>query len=243
MTVPLTANEEPDSDRSDRLAREQAEAEESAKLIKAINEKRCLAAKKALQSMWVAGTVGAFFTALTRNLPIHFQERSMSPNWLYTLDRGLRYGYLVWLLIYFFISNLKASDPASIPTKWDIAYDVLQSACALVAAFALGFIAQGSGFEATSYGWAMGFANGAILVISGFSLFWWFTPPREINLHRSIGVVVSLAAIVVAVANLPRQTSLVLFALLQFILWVTLYSYIRKRLTHQPSETCQSRKY
>jgi hypothetical protein len=150
---------------------------------------------------------------------------------------------LVWLLIYFFISNLKASDPASIPTKWDIAYDVLQSACALVAAFALGFIAQGSGFEDTSYGWAMGFANGAILVISGFSLFWWFTPPREINLHRSIGVVVSLAAIVVAVANLPRQTSLVLFALLQFILWVTLYSYIRKRLTHQPSETCQSRKY
>ena len=44
------------------------------------------AARKAFQTMWVAGTVGAFFAALTRNLPVHMRDLSSSPDAAYTLD-------------------------------------------------------------------------------------------------------------------------------------------------------------
>jgi len=241
MTLTPPTSDDPDAERAKAAAQEAAAVE--AQLTAAREDKkreedrkRMVAAKRAFRSMWVAGTAGAFFTALTRNLPLHFQERSLSPDVLYTLDRFLRYGYLLWLLTYFFTSNLE-NEPDSIPEKWDIPFDVLQSACALVAAFGLGFIVPGSGFAVTSYGWAMGFANGAILVICIFSMIWFRdVPPTEVNPHRITGAIISCVGLVVALAGLPRLPALLLFATLQLALWATLYLYICKRLTLQPSE-------
>ncbi len=241
MTTTPPTSGDADAERAKEAAREAAAAEARLKAAgetkkREEDQKRLVAAKRAFRSMWVAGTAGAFFTALTRNLPLHFQERSLSPDFLYTLDRFLRYGYLLWLLTYFFTSNLE-NEPDSVPEKWDIPFDVLQSVCALVAAFGLGFIVPGSGFTVSSYRWAMGFANGAILVICIFSLIWFRdAPPTEVNPHRITGTVISSVGLVVALVGLPRLPALLLFAILQLALWVTLYLYIRKRLTLQPSE-------
>jgi hypothetical protein len=191
-------------------------------------------AKKAFQTMWIAGSIGAFFSALTRNLPLHFEEFSRTPDFLYTLDRFLRYGYLLWLLAYFFTSNLR-NNPATAPKRWEVSFDVLQSACALAAAFGLGFIAPGSGFSVDSYGWTMGVANAAILVISVFSLIWFRKVAREFNPHRTWGAVASALALLICALRLPRMASLVFFTILQLALWGILFSFIRKRL-HPYSE-------
>jgi hypothetical protein len=199
--------------------------------------KRRTTAKKAFQSMWIAGTTGAFFTALTRNLPDHVRGLRQSPDLLNALDLFLRYGYLLWLLAYFFTSNLRNS-PTSEPRSREVPFDVLQSACALAAAFGLGFIVQGEGFHADSYGWAMGMANAAILVISLFSWIWFHSvKPTEMNRHRIIGGVISAISLGVALAKLPRLPSLLLFLFLQLALWVTLCFFIGKRLKPQPSES------
>jgi hypothetical protein len=101
-------------------------------------------AKKVFERMWVAGTLGAFFAAFVRTIPIdartltfHFQ----SVCWPCTWDRVIRYGYLLWLLDYFFISNVRNEEQVP-PKVKDLVFDVLQSTSALGAAIFLGFIVQ-----------------------------------------------------------------------------------------------------
>ncbi|HVR08134.1 MAG TPA: hypothetical protein VMW75_08805, partial [Thermoanaerobaculia bacterium] len=54
-------------------------------------------AKRALRRFWVAGTAGAFLSALARNLPLDIESTTSSPDWPYTIDLFIRYGYVFWL--------------------------------------------------------------------------------------------------------------------------------------------------
>src|SRR5712692_5259995 len=90
------------------------------------NPEKRLAFQKAFQDLWVAGTLGAFFTAFARSLPVHLREISRHFDTEYTIDRFVRYGYLLWLLAYFLISNLQNRQSKTL-NKWDITYDVVQS--------------------------------------------------------------------------------------------------------------------
>ena len=98
------------------------------------NVERRKAAKRAFQKLWVAGTLGAFFTAFARTLPVHIKEWAWPPDAPYTIDLIVRYGYLLWLLAYFFISNLENEQSKSEPKKWEITFDILQSLSGLMAA-------------------------------------------------------------------------------------------------------------
>jgi hypothetical protein len=86
--------------------------------------------KRAFQHLWVAGTLGAFFTALARNLPVHLSQMTAAYDLKYTLDVFVRYAYLIWLLGYFFMSALQ-NNRSSTPTWRDILFDVLQSTVSL----------------------------------------------------------------------------------------------------------------
>ena len=107
----------------------------------------------------------------------------------------------------------------------------LQSACALVAAFFLGFIVPGAGFDSASYAYAFIAANGAIFAICVFALiFFYSVPPPGINVYRIFGAAISAGSIVLAIVNIKPIWALSIFAILQSVLWTTLILYIRKRL-------------
>jgi hypothetical protein len=199
-------------------------------------EKRFRATRAAFQSMWVAGTVGAFFAALSRSLPPHLRELTFTPDWLYTIDCALRYMYLVWFLTYFFISNIGNQRRVS-PNRHDIPYNVLQSACALLAAFALDLSTPGAGWTLRAFTIAMAYSNGAIFVLCLFALFWYrSTPPTEVNSLRFFGLLVSFAALCLSFVPLDRPTSLALFGLSALLLWAALALFTYRRLTIQASE-------
>ena len=91
------------------------------------------------------------------SLPLHLKET----NWRvfdcdYTLDTFVRYGYLLWLLWYFFISNLNLQNDLPEPKKWDVWYDVLQPVCSLTAAFFLGFVLPDQRYGLSAYAFVEG---------------------------------------------------------------------------------------
>ena len=212
-----------------------AEAAE-AKAISEEKDKRFKAARAAFQSMWVSGTVGAFFAALTRSLPPHVRELTLSPDWQYTIDCTLRYIYLVWFLAYFFTSNIGNQRRLS-PNRHDIPYNILQSFCALLAAFALDLSVPGAGWTLRAFTSAMAYSNAAIFVLCIFALLWYrSTPPTEVNGLRIFGLVVSGAGVCLSFGHFDRPTTLTLFGLCAVLLWTALIRFIYRRLTVQPSE-------
>jgi uncharacterized protein involved in response to NO len=184
------------------------------------------AAARAFQRMWVAGTLGALFTAFARFLPKHLMEMSWQFNPDYTLDRLLRYGYLLWLTAYFFISNLKNEEQD--PTKPDIVYDILQSICALIAAFYLGFALDGIALETTG---AMLAANGAIFVIcvAAWQMFRDLST-KAVNFLRLAGAVISFGTILIAFSSLSDRAALIAYLVLEIPLFLLLVLYILIRL-------------
>jgi lysylphosphatidylglycerol synthetase-like protein (DUF2156 family) len=180
--------------------------------------------------------VGAFFAALTRSLPPHLRELTLTPDWLYTIDCTLRYVYLVWFLAYFFLSNIGNQRRVS-PNRHDIPYNILQSFCALMAAAALDLSAPGAGWTLRAFTSAMTYSNGAVFVLSLFGLLWYrATPPTEVNGLRLFGLVVSFVGVCLSFGHFDRRTSLILFSLAALLLWAALVQFIFKRLAIQPSE-------
>ncbi len=55
--------------------------------------------------LWVAGTLGALFGIAAKGVPVDVLTLSMHPELAFTLDRGLRWGYLIWLIAFFFVLN------------------------------------------------------------------------------------------------------------------------------------------
>jgi hypothetical protein len=126
-------------------------------------------AKKAFLKLWVAGTVGGFFAALVRNVAIDVQKASLHPDWCYTADLLLSYGYFGWLIAYFFLSNLRLEYET--PTTWAVIFDVTQSLCAFIAALCLGFVLPSrdfSSFPRSSGSFVA--ANAAIAILAVLSL-------------------------------------------------------------------------
>ncbi|HWZ57819.1 MAG TPA: hypothetical protein VNW46_02495 [Gemmatimonadaceae bacterium] len=188
--------------------------------------------KVEFQKLWVAGTLGALFTAVARNLPldvlaaVHWFQSHQPFQIDYTLDRVVRYGYLFWLLTYFFTSSVELLVRDNVQ-KWDIPYDLLQSACTLIAAFFLGFIVPDQHYGLFAYA----VTAGAIAVICLFSLIWFGDgAPPGVNRLRAMGLVLALICLVVAYIG-PLQTG-VLCALLALLvgLALVLWAYICVRL-------------
>jgi hypothetical protein len=197
-----------------------------------VNQDKRLAYKKAFQTLWVAGTLGAFFTALVRTLPLYLKQAHWNFDPAYTADTFVRYGYLLWLLAYFFVSNLEIAQAKSLQ-KWDITYDILQSICSLTAAFFLGFILPDQ-----RYGFPIAYVltNGAIFVICLFSLIWFRKGALQgLNRLRGTGAVISAVSLLLALGTGETTGTFLIFAGLQAVLWITLAAYVRIRMDTIPT--------
>jgi hypothetical protein len=182
--------------------------------------------KREFQRLWIAGTLGAFFTALARNLPVDLKEVSWPFQTDHTIDRFVRYGYLLWLLTYFFSSSVENQSRDEVK-KWDITYDVLQSVCSLTAAYFLGFILPDQHYGLSAYA----ITNGAIFVICMFSLLWFGRGATlGVNRLRAAGVVISAVSVSLALLSTSQTYVLLAFGGLQVCLWAVLLAYIRIRL-------------
>jgi hypothetical protein len=197
------------------------------------NDKKRTAFAKGFQKLWVAGTMGAFFTALARNLPVHLKQFAWPCDWNYTIDLFVRYGYLLWLLFYFLVSNIRIDDEDYVRSKWDIPFDVGQSACSLTAAFFLGFILPDQPYKLGAYA----ITNGVICAIcfAAFALFDPSDAAKGINRLRIAGGVISFLSIVLAlvvreVMGAPPTWVFGMFAGLLFSLILILVAYYRIRI-------------
>lgn len=189
---------------------------------------------KGFQKLWVAGTMGAFFTAFVRNLPVHLQQFAWPCDWNYTIDLFVRYGYLLWLLAYFLVSTVGIDDESYGRAKKDIAYDIGQSACSLTAAFFLGFILPDQSYKLGAYA----ITNGVICAICFVALWLFHDPPgapQGVNHLRLAGGVISFLSLALAlsvrtVIGAPQTWVFIIFAGLLLILFFILLAYIRIRI-------------
>jgi hypothetical protein len=197
------------------------------------NDKKRTVFAKGFQKLWVAGTMGAFFTALARNLPVHLKQFAWPCDWNYTLDLFVRYGYLLWLLFYFLVSNIRIDDEDYVRSKWDIPFDVGQSACSLTAAFFLGFILPDQPYKLGAYA----ITNGVIcaICIAALALFDPSDAAKGIDRLRIAGGVISALSVVLAlvvreVMGAPPTWVFGMFAGLLFFLILILGAYYRIRI-------------
>ena len=173
---------------------------------------------RALQRLWVAGTMGAFFTAFARNLPGHLGQIGWPIDVGYTLNIYLRYGYLLWLLLYFFASNLRVQSRGNEPDRHDILFDVVQSASALTAAYFLDFITTSEHRGVAVFAWP----NAAIIVISGLALCLFKGDGKQTI--RVAGFLLALVSATFAILGTNHPSKVmgaltVLLALLFVVLW------------------------
>lgn len=121
--------------------------------------------------MWIAGTMGAYFTFLFRNLAFDVPTFSF-PGFecAYTLDVFIRYFYLFWFLAYFFASNVRHEGNKEIISWWDVGFNVAQASASFGAAYFLGFLTRSDTLLSHERSCAVEAANGAIALICIFSL-------------------------------------------------------------------------
>jgi hypothetical protein len=154
---------------------------------------------------------------LIRSIPVHIHQGVLASDWPYTPDLFIRYGYLLWLLVYFFISNLRIDQSNAVH---DLPYDVIQSV------FSLGAL-PGQGIPLGSYSGAITVANVAIIIIAGLALMWY--PEQQLKKLRVAGLL--LAAFSILVAWMPFSAVYVLPAVmaLELCLLGVLYAYASRR--------------
>jgi len=177
-------------------------------------------AKKEFQKMWVAGTLGVYFTTLLRTLPVHLHQISSTPDWVYTFDLFIRYGYLIWFLVYFFMSNLRI-DPANLN---ELSFDVIQSFVSLTAVVFLDFVVPGTGIPLREYWWAVTIANLTIIIIASLALFWFHD--ERLTPIRIAGIVLALLSIVVAWLPISALVALSLVGVSVIVLLIVLATFV-----------------
>jgi len=192
---------------------------------------------KAFRQMWIAGTVGGFFAALMRSVPLDLKDWSGPADYLYTFDLFIRYGYLLWLIGYFFVSNHLVDNK---PERFDVFYEVLQSICSFVAAFALGFVVRNEGFPYGASAWAFDIANATIFVICGLALLMFWDSDWNINLLRGIGALLALVSMWLPTKGVMALPPLLELAVLQLGLWVLLFLYGRLRINAMQASQCRT---
>jgi len=183
--------------------------------------------RKALRDLWVAGTAGAILTALARNLPL-LQEAGLPPTFPEVLDELLRIAYTVFLLAYFFVSNVDNSDET--PDWCDILFDVVQSAATLWALFWIGFALPGHGHGSNAPGLAMRSTGIAIAAIAFSSLvIHGWTSKGKLNGSRFAALVLSLIMFGATYACIPIITMLYVAAGVWVLLCLVLWWFIAVR--------------
>ncbi|HEV3076943.1 MAG TPA: hypothetical protein VHB47_21150 [Thermoanaerobaculia bacterium] len=193
-------------------------------------------AKRALRRFWVAGTAGAFLSALSRNLPLDIESTTWSPEWPYTFDLFIRYGYMLWLLAYFFISSFSTEED-EVHLGKDIAYDILQSIFALGAVFCLGYVVRGAPDS-----WLIRYAapNIALLFMSvlALKLFYDDKTPRIQSLRCYAAITSGIAILFTLICkwsvSTPSMPVLLTFCVLQLILWWLLACFFKIRWSSGP---------
>lgn len=153
--------------------------------------------KLAFQQLWVNGSLGAFFIAIARTLPGDVDRLSNPPLHVFPSDllavTLLRYAYLIWLIWYFFLSNLRRPDEKTFVNE--IFFDVIQSILCLTAAFFLDFVAAGT-HHSVQVGFAL--ANAAIFLFAGLA--WvWFPSDTKLQGIRAAGALIAALAFIVGV--------------------------------------------
>ena len=182
-------------------------------------------ARREFQKLWVAGAQGVFFTILLRSLAVHLQQVSLTPNWLYTLDLFTRYGYLLWLLIYFFMSNLRIGQSDD---KKDLPFDVIQSLLSWTTLVVLDFVVTGYGIPPGQRWWvAVTVANATILIIAILALQWF--PDNKLKSIRKTGIALAIASIIVVWLPFSGVVVLLLVTTLELALLTVLLIYVYQR--------------
>lgn len=188
----------------------------------------------AFQGMWVAGTLGVFFVALISNLPTHLSQIKWPEDYKsikYTFQVFLSYGYLLWLLFYFFISNLKNEILKKAGVK-DLIFDVAQSAVAFYAAYKLGFITLNLNLDFLAFA----YANLSIFIICILSLVMFgCKSEKDTNLIRLYGSLISIATFFTA-RHFYSENSVdtllpyIVLTISLLFLWVILWPFIVIRI-------------
>ena len=181
--------------------------------------------RKAVRIMWVGGTLGALFAAISRSLPLHVTQAVRTPNGADLLELVIRYGYLAWLLTYFFVTHFRIDLSTD---KKDLWYDVIQSVVTLAAAFLLGFVAPADGLP---YGLTVAIvsANVAVLIIAALAIRL-FPSEQPIRNLRLAGALCAAGGIGLAFLPIPRFWDLAAVAVPLVGLWVALLKYRKARL-------------
>jgi hypothetical protein len=200
-----------------------------------VDHGRRKAAKKVFEKLWVAGTLGAFFTGfyqtIARDFHPHALNRLFSTN---ALDHLIRYLYFLWLFVYFFVSNFRNEREDNPPVK-DLVFDVVQSTSALSAVVFLGFIGPNAGkqgFGPRDYVPALIAANVGIAAIclSSLAIFGCDEGERPYNAIRLSGLGLAVF-VILAACFIPDRTFALWMALEQLVaLWVLLVSFLRLSL-------------
>ncbi len=185
-------------------------------------KKRKADAKKALKKLWAAGAAGAFFSAIIKSLPVDVQQITWHPeriDWRATWDHIDRYGYLGWLLVYFFFSTFNSEQADDQTERSDLFFHIVQSVFSFTAAYYLGFIVAG-----TTYGLLAYFsANVAIVVICGLSLCLFHEEkPSSFNTYRTAGLVLSGISVALAVGLYFWGVGLTVVSLVAFFILLVL---------------------
>lgn len=190
--------------------------------------------RRSFQLMWVGGTLGSLFTMIAVSLPDAVRMYRMPPDWFHTFDVFLRYGYLVWLTAYFFVSHLLVSTSRAVACR-DVIFDVAQSMLSLAAAWCLGFLSPADTLDRQPTARAILGANGAIATICLWSfLAFADRDVPTVNRYRCFGFGLAVASLGVWFPGVcsPRRAlaiSVTLFVLLSWVLW--LYGSSRTRAT------------
>jgi len=179
--------------------------------------------KKAFRKLWVVGVLGAYFIAVIKKLLTDFFGAPALPTGPPIGDLLVRYGYVLWFLTYFFVTNQRLDRD---PEKWDLPFDVIQAAIGFIVVFALGFLDQQQGFSFAHQADAVIVANVGIIGIAGLALKWFPIPKvKTVKPLRLAGAAVAAASGVAAYLGAPSRVTGVLLV----GLWVLLVVFVQER--------------
>jgi hypothetical protein len=201
------------------------------------------AAKTVFERLWVAGTLGGFFSAFYLGLPHDLKTMVVSPLWSAdNLDRLVRYLFFFWLLVYFFTSTVRkelrqrktnsCTEDPNPPTTKDLLFDVVQTVSALTAAAFLGFIhlTEYSLSEDSIIASAVALAAVAVICFGSLLIFGCDAGEGQYNSIRKSGLKMSLLGLAFVILIPDHIFVLVLTLEVQIGLWAVLATFIRATL-------------
>jgi hypothetical protein len=203
----------------------------------AIVPERRHAAKRVFERLWVAGTLGGFFSTFYLGVPRDL--RALAASRLLTadnLDRLVRYSFFFWLLVYFFTSSVRKeglqTDKVP-PTAKDLLFDVIQTVSALTAAAFLGFLrlTDYALSQDSTIAVAVALCAIAVICLGSLVIFGCDAGEEPYNQIRRSGLGMSLLGLVFVFLVRDRTFALMLTLDVQVGLWAMLATFIRVTLS------------